>query len=109
MEGLIPLVLKKMKRNKIRRTYECLSDSAHNKISYNYNIDDFYANPPSTTTTKVVLSGGRHRRHNSMPEDLVHYTKRVEESMSSPSPTGRKEFVRFRSRRMLSWACINVA
>uniref|UniRef100_A0A7N0TFJ5 Uncharacterized protein n=1 Tax=Kalanchoe fedtschenkoi TaxID=63787 RepID=A0A7N0TFJ5_KALFE len=88
MEGLIPLFYNKMKRNKIRRTYQCLSHSA---TTCDYHIHERLP-PPST----LYADEARHRRRNSMPD-------------GDKAATGSKQFARFRSQRMMSgWVSFSV-
>uniref|UniRef100_A0A7N0U7W6 Uncharacterized protein n=1 Tax=Kalanchoe fedtschenkoi TaxID=63787 RepID=A0A7N0U7W6_KALFE len=118
MEGLIPLVYNKMKRNKIRRTYHCLSTSPTTAYGGDYNISDFYADPPQLpppfpptnkpTTFYTADDTPRHRRRNSMPDDFMTASKATDSSSPTP-PIPGKQFVRFRSQRMFSCACVNVA
>ncbi|KAG6664904.1 hypothetical protein CIPAW_02G125200 [Carya illinoinensis] len=84
MEGLIPMVYKAIKRNRVRRKYRCLSSGD----AQSYNIADFYINDQShvyTLPSTQKIGGGLHiernghRRHSSVgdygvgfspPEDL---------------------------------------
>ncbi|KAG2722359.1 hypothetical protein I3760_02G124900 [Carya illinoinensis] len=105
MEGLIPMVYKAIKRNRVRRKYRCLSSGD----AQSYNIADFYINDQShvyTLPSTQKIGGGLHiernghRRHSSVGDYGVGFSppegKRME---SAPAPKG---LVRFRSHRLFS-------
>ncbi|CAI9762923.1 unnamed protein product [Fraxinus pennsylvanica] len=108
MEGLIPLVFKSIKKNRIRRQYKCLSSGATERTKYN--IADFYTNDytyyskeyeygglsdPEKISDFPAEGGGRHhhRRNHSVHVDL---------SAASEDSVKSKQLVRFRSLRMFS-------
>ncbi|KAL9684668.1 hypothetical protein QQ045_022109 [Rhodiola kirilowii] len=106
MEGLIPMILKKMKRNNIRRNYQCLSQSPRYDF-YANNSSDVPLPPPSrsildNSNESAAFYDGRHRRRISMPEEFMKAEKGGAELEldSCPPPMGSKQFVQFRSQRM---------
>ncbi|XP_073128728.1 uncharacterized protein [Henckelia pumila] len=111
MEGFLPLVYKSLKKNKIRRRYECLSTGAAE--SYNvadfYHPEDAYNHRPLEFAKSPATRGAHHRRYNS-----VHVVDHHVKNSASESEFGDldracdhkpKQLVRFRSHRMFS--CIN--
>ncbi|KAK9287591.1 hypothetical protein L1049_016026 [Liquidambar formosana] len=108
MEGLIPLVYRKVRRKKTRRQYECLSSGT----AQSFNVEDFYINDESPvymrpSTEKIgglhAERNGGHRRHKS----VGNYSGSAEDMVKGASPPRPKQMVRFRSHRMLS--CITGA
>ena len=113
MEGLIPLVYKTLKKNKIRRQYECLSSGA----AQSYNIADFsvngqshshvYVKPNSTGGKNIgalnnIAERNGHRRHMSMGDFSMVYSS-ADSMKTGASPTAAKpKLMRFRSHRMFS-------
>ncbi|KAL4631790.1 hypothetical protein ACB092_04G003600 [Castanea dentata] len=108
MEGLIPMVFKAFKKNRVRSQYRCLSSGG----SQSYNIADFYTNSQShaymlPATEKVggfhTERNGHHRRHKSVGDYAVEFSssgdnmRRME--VAPPAP---QKLVRFRSHRMFS-------
>ncbi|KAL2506178.1 Uncharacterized protein Adt_21799 [Abeliophyllum distichum] len=107
MEGLIPMVFKSIRKNKIRRQYKCLSSGAADPT--HYNIADFNTNDYSYYSKQYEYGGlpeaekisgfhaegggGRHWRHHSVHVD---YSAASEDSVKS------KQLVRFRSLRKFS-------
>ncbi|EYU36640.1 hypothetical protein ABFS82_14G286500 [Erythranthe guttata] len=104
MEGLIPIVYKSLKKNKIRRKYECLSYGA--AATQTYNIEDFYTNDDiimPETGGAPASRGPHHRRYNSVHVDyLKGYSSEHDHAYKA------KQLVRFRSHRMLS-SCLTGA
>lgn len=119
MEGLIPMVFKAIKKNRIRRQYTSLSSPSsselaalktHYETSYNLSSSDFYRE-----TTTVDNMGG-HRRHKSLSSDFAfgavsskadYRQYHDEDHMGhawppSPSPPPPRQLVRFRSHRIFS-------
>ncbi|CAA2957795.1 uncharacterized protein LOC111396708 [Olea europaea var. sylvestris] len=108
MEGLIPMVFKSIKKNRIRKQYKCLSSGATDKSQYN--IADFYTNdysyyskqyeygglpePEKISDFRADGGGGHHHRRNHSIH--VDYSAASEDSVKS------KQLVRFRSLRMFS-------
>lgn len=92
MEGLIPVVLRSLKRNKIRRRYECLSSGAakpYTSKEFDFDGDD----------GEDDLSGARYRRSCSVRVDGVRGFAAMDDAY-------KPKLVRFRSHRMLS--CLSV-
>ncbi|XP_030527805.1 uncharacterized protein LOC115739077 [Rhodamnia argentea] len=76
MEGLIPMMYRAIKRNRVRSRYECLSAGA----SQTYNVADFYMNGQAQAqaqaqvqphlylgpaSDKAICDQSRHRRYRS--------------------------------------------
>ncbi|KAE9602725.1 hypothetical protein Lalb_Chr12g0202631 [Lupinus albus] len=105
MEGLLPMVYKAIKKNKIRRKYECLSSSGASK-SYNTNMtemiyiqtqDRSYQNySTQNVANDHAQKSISYRRYNSVRDFSNGF---------SSSPHDSKQLMRFRSHRMFS--CIN--
>ncbi|XP_047978554.1 uncharacterized protein LOC125220428 [Salvia hispanica] len=99
MEGLIPVVYRSLKRNKIRRRYECLSSGA----AHAYNIKDFDYHDQDHIHDRRDdhLDGGRNRRCSSLKVDHTRSFDAVDDACEP------KRLVRFRSYRMVS--CLSCA
>lgn len=109
MEGLIPMVYKVIRRNKVRREYRSLSSGS----AQGYNIADFYTVDQShvytmPSTQKIDggfhTEGNGHRRSNSVGNYGVGFTLPEDKRMEA-APPAPNQLVRFRSHRMFS--CVN--
>ncbi|KAK8281104.1 hypothetical protein V6Z11_D09G220500 [Gossypium hirsutum] len=101
MEGLIPLVYRRLKKAKTRRQYECLSSGA----AKSYDISEFYVQSPSqymkpnnTSMAEKNIGGQGHRRRMSTG-DISGMDGM--ETGESTTPAVAK-LTRFRSHRMFS-------
>ncbi|KAB1218188.1 hypothetical protein CJ030_MR3G026068 [Morella rubra] len=105
MEGLIPMVYKVFKRNRVRRQYRSLSSGA----AQSYNIADFYTDDQShvytvASTQKIGsfhMERNGHCRHKSVGDYDVGFASREETRMEA-APPASQQIVRFRSRRLFS-------
>uniref|UniRef100_A0A2P2QTH2 Uncharacterized protein MANES_01G009800 n=1 Tax=Rhizophora mucronata TaxID=61149 RepID=A0A2P2QTH2_RHIMU len=119
MDGLIPLVYKSIKKNKIRRQYEFLSSGSAQTQSYNVSVSDFYSithrhqHPTSGSELHVIKpSAGSNDYHNNkivvdaIAEAKLHRRHMSVEDLSAAMASGdyppRKKLVRFHSQRMFS-------
>lgn len=93
MEGLIPVVLRSLKRNKIRRRYECLSSSGGAK-PYATKEFDFDGDNDDND-----VSGARYRRWCSVRDGGGGRGFGAMDHVEGYKP---KQLVRFRSHRVLS-------
>ncbi|KAL1557182.1 hypothetical protein AAHA92_12702 [Salvia divinorum] len=95
MEGLIPVVYRSLKRNKIRRRYECLSSGA----AHAYNIKDFdYQDQDQDHNGRDDhLHRPQNRRCSSVKVDRTKSFAAVDDAYEP------KRLVRFRSYRMVSY------
>ncbi|KAG6668870.1 hypothetical protein CIPAW_01G202100 [Carya illinoinensis] len=109
MEGLIPMVFKVIKRNRVRREYRSLSSGS----AQGYNIADFCTSDqishvytmPSTQKIDDGFNTERngHRRYNSVGNYGVEFTLPEDKRMEAAAPpAGPNQLVRFRSHRMFS-------
>ncbi|KAL7085800.1 hypothetical protein ACP275_14G300100 [Erythranthe tilingii] len=111
MEGLIPMVYKSLKKNKIRRKYECLSYGA--AATQTYNIEDFCTNDDHDGIIMLETGGvpalrGPHHHHNHRRYNSVHVDYLKGYSSEHDHAYKAKQLVRFRSHRMLS-SCLTGA
>ncbi|XP_058781296.1 uncharacterized protein LOC131655426 [Vicia villosa] len=92
MEGLLPLVLKAVKKNRTRRQYECLSSA-----TYNISMAEIYPqNQPLHHQTQIPKNIG-HRRCKTVGNGF-QFPDQIRSGPVSPS----KKLDRARSHRMLS-------
>ncbi|KAJ0092608.1 hypothetical protein Patl1_27053 [Pistacia atlantica] len=102
MEGLIPMVFKALKKNRVRSQYECLSSKTP---AQSYNIADFYNsvyhNEHSSNYEKVEESS-HHRRHKSVGDFYSNGGGIHGGDGNGGSPRVAKQLVRFGSHRMFS-------
>ncbi|KAL1301255.1 hypothetical protein HN51_045921 [Arachis hypogaea] len=95
MEGLVPLVLRALKKNRNRRQYECLDSSS---LSYNITMAEIYHHHHHAQSD---VDHHHHRRHKSV-EDFGNGVV-GSSSISSPPPISKQQqLMRFRSQRMFS-------
>ncbi|CAK9149572.1 unnamed protein product [Ilex paraguariensis] len=100
MEGLLPMVLKTIKKNRVRRQYKCLCSDA----SQSYNVSDLFADqyspgPAMPQPEKVAgfrTESNGHRRHKSV--QIGNYF----DGLSQEDTIKSNQLVRLRSRRMFS-------
>ncbi|XP_051126540.1 uncharacterized protein LOC127248307 isoform X2 [Andrographis paniculata] len=98
MEGLIPMVYKSLRKNKARRTYECLSSGT----AQTYKIEEFYAKDDlqdqyiKNYINSSAPAGAQHRRCKSVHVDSTMMVDKDEAYRPKP------QLVRFRSHRMFS-------
>ncbi|KAL1347050.1 hypothetical protein HN51_020572 [Arachis hypogaea] len=98
MEGLVPLVLRAIKKNRNRRQYECLDSSS---LSYNITMAEIYHHHHHHAQSHVDHHHHHHRRHKSV-EDFGNGVV-ASSSISSPPPIPKQQqLMRFRSQRMFS-------
>ncbi|KAJ8755392.1 hypothetical protein K2173_019190 [Erythroxylum novogranatense] len=112
MDGLIPMVYRAIKKNKVRRKYEFLSSES----AQSYNISDFLVssdhmvsanhqldiNPsPAAQNHAVPLDRKFHRRHMSV-DDFTYGDYKRSRTVMGAAPSPQKQLVRFRSHRMFS-------
>ncbi|KAK7282158.1 hypothetical protein RIF29_10742 [Crotalaria pallida] len=104
MEGLLPLVYKVIKKNRIRRHYECLSSG--DAISNNISMVEMH---PQTHQGHVydenqAFEGdkvGHHRRYKSVP-DFGHGFHSPQMRTGGDDSSSSNQLVRFGSQRMFS-------
>ncbi|XP_057730826.1 uncharacterized protein LOC130946168 [Arachis stenosperma] len=97
MEGLVPLVLRAIKKNRNRRQYECLDSSS---LSYNITMAEIYHHHHHHAQSHVDHHH-HHRRHKSV-EDFGNGVV-ASSSISSPPPIPKQQqLMRLRSQRMFS-------
>ncbi|GER27923.1 hypothetical protein STAS_03658 [Striga asiatica] len=96
MDGLIPMVLKSIKKRKTRSKYQCLSAPP---ITHTYNIEDFYMSQNVGQGPDRIsgFRGAHYRRYNS-----AHVGGRSGEDDKSAADSKPKKLVRFRSHRLFS-------
>ncbi|MED6194180.1 hypothetical protein PIB30_026179 [Stylosanthes scabra] len=99
MEGLVPLVLRAIKKNKNRRQYECLGDPS--SVTYNIAMAEIYHHQNHLTKSDVDLHHHHHHRRHKSVEDFGNGVV-VSSSISSPPIPKQQQLLRLRSQRMFS-------
>ncbi|XP_065864283.1 uncharacterized protein [Euphorbia lathyris] len=103
MEGLIPMVYKAIKKNKIRRQYECLSSGSGSALPFNpagFYISDIPGNSIAINNAAKKF----HRRSYSSVEGFSVKDRRWTDTVTAAgvSPPRTKQLKRFGSHRMFS-------
>ncbi|MED6150888.1 hypothetical protein PIB30_076994 [Stylosanthes scabra] len=101
MEGLVPLVLRAIKKSRNRRQYdyECLGDSS--SLSYNIAMAEIYHHQNHLTKSDVDLHHQHHHRRHKSVEDFGNEVV-GSSSISSPPIPKQQQLMRLRSQRMFS-------
>ncbi|XAR64533.1 hypothetical protein NMG60_11008259 [Bertholletia excelsa] len=105
MEGLIPLVCRRIKKNRVRRQYKCLSSLS----AQSYDIADFYPDgflpeksvsihTSATEGAGAESCGGGHRRHSSSLPDYYSNCGKINTEIGRANS---KRLMRFGSHRLL--------
>ncbi|KAJ8773878.1 hypothetical protein K2173_009309 [Erythroxylum novogranatense] len=105
MDGLIPMVFKAMKKNKVRRDYQFLSSGSaqsYKNSDFHVNSDQLYTNPSQSAENYTVADRKFQHRHLSVEEFTYGDYKRSRSTVMGASSSPQNQLVRFRSQRMFS-------